>query len=54
MSSCMWVAGCGEGAHSEVPQLPCSQGVIEEHRWRRGLPLSMGGEAGKYELVLCP
>lgn len=30
--TCMWVAGCGEGAHTEVPQLPRSQGGIGENR----------------------
>jgi len=41
----MWAAGCGEGAWSEVPQLPQGQQARGENRWRRGLQLSMGDEA---------
>lgn len=40
--------------HSVVPQLPRRQQGTGENRWRRGLLLSMGGEAGEDVLILCP
>lgn len=50
----LWAAACGEGAHSEVPELPWGQRGIGENRWKRDLPWSMGDEAGKDKVILCP